>query len=339
MHELAVVIVSHNSAHWLEPCLRTLYDHLDGVASDVVVVNSGTDTTEQLVREAFPAARLVPCENRGFAHANNRGLVTCDARYVLFLNPDTQITEGTFRDLLDLLDREEHIGAVSVKQVLPDGDLFPTIRRFPNALRQLGEALGSERIGGGRWIGERVLAKDPYERSSDCDWATGAFMLVRREALESAGCWDERFFLGSEETDLWLRIRNAGWRTMHVPDMTIIHHAVKDGVNEDVEVQYTFSRLQYADRHMTRSHRLAFRLALAVRLGLRALLPASTEDSLARRSANRRGLKVLAGLERPPFGEPPAVAMRPRVAGPTGTPPRAEEPTGEPVRRGRRTAV
>ena len=158
------------------------------------------------------------CRNRGFAHANNRGYVTTDARYVLFLNPDTEILQGTFAELVRALDERPSVGLVGVRQVDAENSLAPTIRRFPNALRALGDALASERwpVAAGAF-GERVLDTGAYEREVSCDWTSGSFMLARREALESAGLMDERFFIFSEEPDLCYRIKQAGWDVRHFP--------------------------------------------------------------------------------------------------------------------------
>ena len=156
---------------------------------------------------------MVPCRNRGFGHANNRGVMTSDARYVLFLNPDTEILEGTLAELVAWLDARPEVGMLSVKQMTPDGVVYPTIRRYPDALRALGECIGSERfprtLG---WLGPRVLTRGVYEREVECDWLTGAFLLVRAETLLGAGLFDERFFMSSEEVDLAYRITQAGWK-------------------------------------------------------------------------------------------------------------------------------
>ena len=96
--DLAIITVSTNEAHWLRPCLSTVFAHIGDVSADVVVVdNDSRDGTADLVATEFPDARVVWSRNHGFAHANNRGLMTCDARYVLFLNPDTEILEGPSR--------------------------------------------------------------------------------------------------------------------------------------------------------------------------------------------------------------------------------------------------
>jgi len=308
MDDLAIIIVSTNEARWLRPCLDSVFARAGDLRLDVVIAdNQSTDGTRELVEDEFPAARVVTCENRGFAHANNRGLQTTNARYALFLNPDTEVLEGTFEALVAALDARPDVGLAGVKQRTPDGLLFPTVRRFPNALRAFGEALGSERLGlRGDWFGERELRLGRYERELDCDWTSGSFMIARREALESAGCMDERFFIYSEEPDLCLRMKRAGWRVRHLPLMTILHHADKAGPSPRMAAQHAFARLQYAHKHLGAMHREAYRAALALRWFLR--FPASGP----RRTAARASLSILLGRGAPPFGTPPGQALVPR---------------------------
>jgi len=307
MNDLAIIIVSTNEAHWLPPCLGSVFAHAGGASLDVVVAdNSSSDGTRTVVEEEFPEARVVTCENKGFAHANNRALVTCGARYVLFLNPDTEILEGTFAELVDALDRRPTVGLAGVRQVTADGALYPTIRRFPNALRALGDALG-ERVSS-RWsaLGEREINLDAYDRETECDWTSGSFMFTRVEAIESAGFLDERFFIYSEEIDLCHRITNAGWEIRHLPFMTILHHASKGGENPRTRGQDAFARLQYARKNFSPAHRAAYRVALALRYSLRTAL----RGDGARRAAYRAALYQSLGLGDPPFGPPPRQAVR-----------------------------
>lgn len=318
MHDLAVIIVSTNEAQWLRACLTTLFERTGDIAIDVVVVdNESTDGTRALVEAEFPAARVVWSRNLGFSHANNRGVMTTNARYVLFLNPDTEIVEGTLAELVSALDERPGVGLAGVKQTTGDGELFPTIRRFPSAVRALGEALGSERFPWhASWLGERELALSLYEREIDCDWTSGSFMIARREALESGGLFDERFFIYSEETDLCYRIKQAGWEIRHLPLMMIIHHAGKAGVNPKMEAQNAYTRLQYARKHFSRGHRGLYTGGVLFRYALRAVISGRDKDaSAARRSASRRALRVLTGREQPPFGPPPPQAVAPRAAG------------------------
>jgi GT2 family glycosyltransferase len=237
--------------------------------------------------------------------------LTTDARYALFLNPDTEIVDGTFEGLVRAMDERPEVGLAGVKQLTGDGALFPTVRRFPSALRALGEAFGSERWPAHpAWAGERELDLSLYDRELEIDWTSGSFMLVRREALLSVGILDERSFIYGEEPDLCLRLRRAGWEIRHFPWMTIVHHAGKAGISPRMEAQNAFARRHHALVHFGRSHRLAFLGAHALRYGLRAAIPGGGEDGEHRREASRWALKVLWGVATSPFGPPPNQAVR-----------------------------
>ena len=310
-HDLAIVIVSTNEAHWLTPCLSTVFARAGAAVLDVVVVdNDSHDDTRKLVRDCFPQARVVPSVNRGFAHANNRGAITCDARYVLFLNPDTEIVDGTFGELVNLLDANPAVGLAGVRQVTADGSLWPTVRYFPSPVRALAQALGSERWRWRpRWAGERELNMARYELDLECDWTSGSFMLARREALLSAGLMDERFFIYSEEPDLCLRMLHAGWHIRHLPSMTIVHHAGKGGVRPRMVAQDAYARRQYAQKHFSPPRRAAYVGALMFGHVLRTVGAGGGGEAVQRRAAARRALATLAGRAEPPFGAPPSTAL------------------------------
>ena len=312
--DLAIIIVSTNEAHWLEKSLSTVFGHAGDASLDVVVVDNGsTDGTRELVESKFPNARVVDSENHGFGHANNRGALTCSARYILFLNPDTEILAGTFDELIHTLDRRPDIGLIGVRQVTAEGQLWPTIRRFPGIFRALADALGAE-----HWpfvaerVGERRLDLRLYETEVDCDWTSGSFMLARREALLSSGLMDERFFIYSEEPDLCLRIKRGGWRVLHLPLMTIVHHAAKGGVRPRMVAQDAYTRRQYARKHFGRTYGALYVAAVALRHVVRTLAPSRGDDGPSRREAARLALETLAGRTPPPFGEPPMTALTPQ---------------------------
>ena len=315
MDDLAVIVVSYNSADWLPACLESVIAHGEGLKLDLVVVDSGsTDETAELVTSKFPTARLVQCENHGFGHANNRGLMTTDARYLLFLNPDTEVRDGTFVELLSAMDRRPGVGAAGVRQLTPDGEVFPTIRRFPSVRRSFFEAVGSERLPlRSSSLGERELDLSLYDQEIPCDWTSGSFLLARREALDSAGLFDERFFLYSEETDLCFRIKQAGWEIFHLPFFTIVHHADKAGWDPTVYAQETYARRQYMRKHFSLPRQGAGIAVLALGYGLRATLGGGDPAlNRARRTCARASLATLVGLASPPYGEPPRQAVAPR---------------------------
>lgn len=315
MYKLAIIVVSANErhAHCLQACLPSVFEHAGECTLDVVVVdNSPTKGAAELVEDKFPHVRVIQCENHGFGHANNRALMATDARYVLFLNPDTEILGGTFAGLIDALDARPTVGLVGVRQLTGDGELYPTIRRFPNALRAFGQGVLSERFPlRPAWLFERQLNRDVYDREVDCDWTSGSFMLARREALESSGYMDERFFIYSEEPDLCLRLKRAGWEVRHMPHMTIVHHAEKAGVRPRMAAQDAYARRQYALKHFSAPHRVLYEVALSLGLVRRVLFPAADSSGQEQRAAARAALRVLARIDGPPFGEPPRQAIRP----------------------------
>jgi GT2 family glycosyltransferase len=300
VHDVCVIIVSHNGKRWLDGALSSLFEGASGVDLDVVVVDNGTDDAAAYVEERFPVARTVRCENRGFGHANNRGLETADARYVLFLNPDTEVLSGSLRELVAALDRRPGTGLAGVRQIDSHGSLAPSIRRFPSTTNMLAEALWVERVPGLRlWLGERELDPRQYARETACDWTSGSFMIARREALAASGGFDERFFLFSEETDLCWRIKQAGWEVAHLPELTIRHYEHEGGLGARLEAQAAYARLQFARKHFSRPG--AYRGAMALRYGLRVGLCSLLGDRRrGQREAARQALATtLSG--RPPF--------------------------------------
>ena len=319
LHDVAIIVVSHNSAHWIRPCLRSVFAHIGALDADVVVVDAESrDGTADSVAE-FPDARLLRCRNRGFAYANNRALMTCDARYILFLNPDTEILEGELYDLVRRLDDRPDVGLIGVRQVDADGRLDLTIRRFPNALRALGEAFSAEHLRGRpRWLGERELDRGAYDRDIECDWTSGSFMLARREAIESAGFLDERFFMYSEETDLCRRIRAAGWEVRHVPWMTILHHGAEVSVDPRIESLSAHYRMVYARKHFSRAHRALYFGAVILGYSLRSVFGTGGELARRRRAANRAALNTLVGRS-PVALRPNRFSVRPAVLPRTGS--------------------
>jgi N-acetylglucosaminyl-diphospho-decaprenol L-rhamnosyltransferase len=303
--ELAVIVVSNNQASWLPRCLESLRAHAGGLDLDVVVVDNGTTReSRDLVERDHGWARVLVCPNRGFGHANNQGLATVDAPWILFLNPDTEFREGTLEALVGELERRPRVGLAGVRQIGPDGALLPTMRRFPSVTRALGDALGLERLPGRPgWLGERETRLDRYDGTFEADWTIGSFMLARREAVERVGGFDERFFVYSEEVDFCLRVRAAGWTVAHVPLVTILHHGSSvRTLDPRMSRQNAYAQLQFAGKHFSAPARAGYRAALLLRYALRSLPVGDPRGRAAARAAAALVLRGGAG----PFG--PAAA-------------------------------
>jgi GT2 family glycosyltransferase len=294
LDDVAVIIVTYNSALYIAACLASVLARTGSLRADVVVVDAASQDDTAEVVEGFPGVRLVRCRNGGFAYANNRGLTTCDARYVLFINPDTEILDGSLEDLVSRMDEQPEVGLAGVRQVDGDGRLDMTIRGFPNAVRAVGDALSAEHLPRRpRWLGEREVRPEAYDGEVDCNWTSGSFMLARREAIESAGFMDERFFMYSEETDFCRRIKTAGWAIRHLPWLTILHYGAKAGVSPRIESISAHSRDLYARKHFSRAHRAVYLGALVLRHSLRYVLAPAGELGRCRRAAQRAALTTL----------------------------------------------
>jgi N-acetylglucosaminyl-diphospho-decaprenol L-rhamnosyltransferase len=300
MNDVCAIIVSHNGKGWLDAALTTLFAHAGDVDLDVVVVDNGSDGAAAHGEDRFPGVRTIGCDNHGFGHANNRGLETADARYVLFLNPDTEFLDGSLDELTAALDRRPEVGLAGVRQVDSTGALALSIRRFPSTANMLAEALGVEKVPGARrLLGERELDPVLYSRETPCDWTSGSFMIARREALARSGGFDESFFLYAEETDLCWRIKRVGWQVMHMPQLTIRHFEHEQGLGARMEAQAAYARVQFARKHLRRV--AEYRWALALRYGLRiGAYSALGERKRGQREAARAALATVRSGQ-PPF--------------------------------------
>lgn len=302
--DLSVVIVTYNGRDLALETLRSARENAGAISVEWLVADSGsTDGTPEAVERHMPQARVFRCRNLGFAHGNNVALRAARGRYVLLLNPDVEIGRGTLADLVAALDERPRVGAASVVQRGAGGELLPSIRRFPSPARDLGEALFCPRWPALRHVQELDMDFERYFDERPADWLSGAFLIVRRDAVETVGLMDERFFLYSEEIDWCYRICQAGWEIRHLPVMEITHHC--GGYAPERVAELCHSRVLFARKHFRPFQATAIRAALALKHAVRVVLLAG--PSLASRSTRARlrgeayGLAVAVGGMRPPL--------------------------------------
>ena len=304
--DLSVVVVSHNGRDMALKTLRSATANAGDVEIEWFVVDSGSsDGTPDAIAEEFPEMHLFRRPNIGFAAGNNVALPHTRGRYVLLLNPDVEMLEGTMEDLVTALDERPEVGAASIVHVDEHGRLLHSMRRFSTPLRKLGEALAVHRWTPFNRFQEAETCERHYFEERPADWLVGAFLAVRREALEQVGPLDERFFLYAEEKDWCYRIREAGWDVRHLPHLRMAHYGAERGRAELV-AQLSYSNFLFAQKHLGRLRAPAFRLALAGGHALRVIGSAPLA-ALRRRGAReklrgqRMALEVVLGLAPPPF--------------------------------------
>jgi GT2 family glycosyltransferase len=205
---------------------------------------------------------------------------------------------GRFQALVEALDARPEVGAASVIQEEADGSL-QSMRRDPSVVRALSEALLLRKLPGlSRWQ-ERELDQGSYAEERRADWLVGAVLVLRRETLDAVEGFDERFFMYSEEADLCRRVRDAGWEVRHLPVMRILHYG--GAPSPRLVAQASFSRLEYAGKHLSSLGALLYRGALAVHHTTRFAALTLRRDNPERRAGEWRALQVVLGLAQPPF--------------------------------------
>jgi hypothetical protein len=270
--DVSVVIVSWNVRTLLAQCLDsfltiaglTVVPHrqqgqIGPRTVDIWVVdNASHDDTIALLAERYPWVRIIASErNLGFTGGNNLALRQCRGRYVLLLNPDTVLTRAAgqldaLSLLADLLDEQPSVGLVGPRLVYGDGSPQSSRRRFPTLTTALFESTLLERwFPHNRWARRYRLEDEPAATAQEMDWVTGACMLVRRQALDQVGLFDEAFFMYSEELDLCRRLRAAGWGIVHLPAATVVHYEGQSSGQVAARRQMLFdtSKVRYFAKH------------------------------------------------------------------------------------------
>jgi GT2 family glycosyltransferase len=233
---LDVVIVSFRCEELLRDCLLSLRDHPpDRPMAVHVVDNASGDGTAEMVEREFGEVRLTRNPtNIGFGAASNLGIRAGDAPQVLVLNPDTRVTEGALESLCELLDARPELGMAGPRLERDDGSFDHAAKRsFPTAVGALAHFTGLGRTAGAGSRLAQYRAPELDERQAGAVEAiNGAFMLIRRSALDEVGLFDEGYWMYMEDLDLNYRLARAGWITFYEPAATVIH--VKAGTSGEV---------------------------------------------------------------------------------------------------------
>lgn len=190
-----------------------------------MVDNGSTDGSTEAVSKSFSQVRLIKNEeNLGFARAANQGIKNSSGRYILLLNSDAEVFEGTLERVIDFLDGEERVGAVGLKIVNPDGSLQHSCRRFPSFITATIHAFLGPLMPNNPFSQEYKLARWDHREVEEVDWVSGAAMGLRRQALDEVGLFDERFYMYLEDMDLCERLKQGGWQVKYLPDAVVLHH-------------------------------------------------------------------------------------------------------------------
>lgn len=259
--DISVVIVNWNVKDLLDKCLASLHNGSVAINQpqdnrpliEIIVVDSASaDDSVAMVNEKYPDVKLLTqSENVGFTRGNNIGFREAQGRYLLLLNPDTEIIDDAIPQLFDYMENHVDVGIIGTHTLNTDGSHQSTRRRFPTLITGIFEST---------WLADyapksvdthyKMLDTDD-DAIFDVDWVQGSAMLVRREVYDQLGGLDEGYVMYSEEMDWCKRAKDAGWRVVYHGEAFITHHGGKssDQVAAFSQIQFHTSKLRYFRKH------------------------------------------------------------------------------------------
>ena len=281
MVQLSVIIVSYNVKYYLEQCLRSVFAAIsEGVELEAIVVdNASPDGSAQYLRTRFPKSEypflhiISNLNNVGFGRANNQAVRIAKGEYILFLNPDTLLSEHTLKRCLQFADEHGDLGGLGTMMMHDNGVFaYESRRGMPTPWVSFCKMAGLNALfPHSKRFGKYYMRYLDKEEPSEIEIISGAFMLVRKSVLDKVGVFDEDFFMYGEDIDLSYRILQKGFKNYYVPN-PIIHYkgeSTKKNTFKYVHVFYN-AMLIFFRKHY-RSYWLGFSVPIKMAIVLSAL--------------------------------------------------------------------
>ena len=259
--KLSIVIVSYNVRSYLEQCLQSVKQALEGIEGEVFVVdNRSDDDSVETVRTKYPWVRLIENpENMGFSRANNIAIRESIGEYVLLLNPDTIVEKDTLREVLRFMEEHPKAGGAGGMMHHADGSVAPESRRalptpWVSCLKMLG------------FTKRYYMSHLPWDKPGRIEVISGAFCFLRRNAIDQVGLLDEDFFMYGEDIDLSYRLLKGGWENWYLP-YPITHFKGKSTQKSDYRYVHIFYKAMLIFFRKHYSHLSVF-YALPVKMAI-----------------------------------------------------------------------
>ncbi len=274
--DLTVVIINYNVQYFLDQCLKSVFSSGKELAMEVIVVdNNSVDGSLEMVREKYPQVRLIAnTENLGFSRANNQAIAMAKGRYVLLLNPDTVVEDDTLPRVVRFMDEHPDAGGLGVKMLDGQGRFLPESKRgLPTPAVAFYKIFGLARLfPKSKIFGKYHLGYLDPEQTNPVDVLSGAFMLLRKEALEKTGYLDEDFFMYGEDIDLSYRITQAGYKNYYFPETRIIHYKGESTKKSSVNYVLVFynAMIIFARKHFSQKNARLFSFLINMAVYFRA---------------------------------------------------------------------
>ncbi len=276
--KLSIIIVNYNVKHFLDQCLSSVRRAIEDIEADIWVVdNNSVDGSVRMVKDKFPEVKLIANkDNVGFSVANNQAIHESQGEYVLLLNPDTIVEGDTFSKIIAFMDAHPDAGGLGVKMIDGKGNFLPESKRgLPTPDVAFFKIFGlSKFFPKSKTFGKYHLGYLDKDETHQVDILSGAFMFMRRAALDKTGLLDEDFFMYGEDIDLSYRIIKAGYKNYYFPETRIIHYKGESTKKSSVNYVFVFYRAMaiFASKHFSQKNARLFSLLINMAIWLRASL-------------------------------------------------------------------
>lgn len=289
---LSIIIVNYNVKYFVEQCLISIYRSQGVDLNEIevfVVDNLSKDNSAAYLKKQFPITRyphihiLTNKRNVGFGRANNQAIRKANGKYILFLNPDTLLTEHTLRDILSATNELTNMGVAGVKMIHTDGSFAMESRRgVPSPWVSFCKMAGLNSLfPKSKIFGKYYMRYLSTEKVSPIDIISGAFMLTSAEALKKVGMFDETFFMYGEDIDLSFRFLKAGYSNYYIPT-PLLHYkgeSTKKNSYHYVHVFYEAMLIFFKKHYKHYNFILSFPIKLAIILrAIMALIVQQTQN-------------------------------------------------------------
>lgn len=254
---LSIIIVNYNVRYFLEQALHSVFSAIEDLDAEVFVVdNASSDDSVEIVKSKFQEVKLIENkENVGFAVANNQAIKQSIGKYILLLNPDTIVEEDTFNKCIQFMEDRPDAGAVGVKMIDGSGRFLPESKRgFPSPMVAFYKTFGFSKIfPNSKLFNKYHLGYLDENKTWEIDVLAGAFMFMRKAALDKVGLLDESFFMYGEDIDLSYRIQKGEYKNYYYPGTTIIHYKGESTKKGNLNYVKTFYKamILFAKKHFT----------------------------------------------------------------------------------------
>lgn len=241
MKDISIIIVNYNVQFFLDQCIQSIYASKHNLDVEILVVdNNSVDGSVDMIQEKYPEVLLkANKDNPGFAVANNQAINLAQSKYVLLLNPDTLLSEDTLERCYLQMESDEKIGALGIKMLDGKGHFLPESKRgFPDFWTAFYKMSGlSKLFSKSKKFNKYHLGHLDKDKNHEIEVLSGAFMFLRKTALDEVGLLDEQFFMYGEDIDLSYRISKGGYKNYYLSESSIIHF--KGESTKKTSVSYT----------------------------------------------------------------------------------------------------